>query len=105
MAHDLQACRADVTALVSNPVGTYGLTGFTAKISNGSTDNASFSLVFVYSGAALTPRRVVLYDGLWTMDSSTLALSSSQRVPAWPVQIHMPSLHRSLSRLSHGDGR
>ena len=68
-SYDVQTCRADVTALVppGGLAGNYAVDGFNAAILNRSTDNASFSLVFVYTAPGLLPRRVALYDGLQTM--------------------------------------
>jgi len=69
-SYDVQACRADVTALVSTLVGTYSVDGFAADITNSSTSNASFSIVLVFDQPGLPPRRVALYDGLLTMSSA-----------------------------------
>jgi uncharacterized repeat protein (TIGR01451 family) len=67
LAYDVQACRADVTSLVTAISGTYTVDGFSALIANASTHNASFSVVLVYEDPLLPPRRVALYDGLLTM--------------------------------------
>lgn len=69
-SYDVQACRADVTPLVTGLAGTYVVDGFSALINNSSTSNASFSLVLVYDEPSLPPRRVALYDGLLTMSSA-----------------------------------
>lgn len=69
-SYDVQACRADVTPLVTALSGTYTVDGFAALISNSSTSNASFSIVLVYEDPVLSPRRVALYDGLLTMSSA-----------------------------------
>ena len=68
-AYDVQVCRADVTARIQGQplAGNYGVDAFAAAISNRSTDNASFSLVLVYSDPVLPPRRIALYDGVETM--------------------------------------
>lgn len=73
LAYDVQACRADVTALVSGIAGTYTVDGFAALIGNATTHNASFSVVLVYDDPVLPPRRVALYDGLLTMASDVNA--------------------------------
>jgi uncharacterized repeat protein (TIGR01451 family) len=66
-SYDVQACRAEVTTLVGTLAGTYTVDGFAALVANGSTHNASFSIVLVYDDPVLPPRRVALYDGLLTM--------------------------------------
>ncbi|MCA9651899.1 MAG: hypothetical protein KC501_18435 [Myxococcales bacterium] len=71
MAYDVQLCRAEVTALVPMLEGTYVVDSFAALIDNQTTNNASFSIVVVYSAPLLSPRRVALYDGLLTMSSDT----------------------------------
>jgi uncharacterized repeat protein (TIGR01451 family) len=65
-SYDIQACKADITSLApdSDVTGTWTVDGFEALIRNSSTDNASFSLVFVYEDTDLPPRRIDLYDGL-----------------------------------------
>ncbi len=71
LAYDIQICRADVTPVIAAATttlaGDYAVNGFAAHITNASTDNASMSLVLVYSDPALPPRRIALYDGLFTM--------------------------------------
>ncbi|MFH1434738.1 MAG: hypothetical protein ABIJ56_03380 [Pseudomonadota bacterium] len=79
-SYDIQACRADITSLVaaSGMLGTFTVDAFDARIRNGSTDNASFSLVLIYEEPALLPpRRYALYDGVeeFYEGSRTLALS------------------------------
>ncbi len=79
-SYDIQACRADITAMVpaAGPQGTWTADGFAALIRNGATDNASFSVVFVYEEPfTLSPRRIALFDGLeeFYTSSRTLTLS------------------------------
>jgi MYXO-CTERM domain-containing protein/uncharacterized repeat protein (TIGR01451 family) len=72
--YDIQACRADITTLVavSGMIGAFSVDEFAAQVANGSTDNASFSLVLVYEEPdLLPPRRVALYDGAEEMYQST----------------------------------
>jgi len=69
LSYDVQACRAEVTGLVDALTGSYVVDGFSALVDNGSTHNASFSVVLVYDDPALPPRRVALYDGLLTMSA------------------------------------
>lgn len=79
-SYDIQACRAEITALVavSGMHGTYEVEGFAAQAANGSTDNASFSLVLVYEEAdLLPPRRVALYDGLEELYQTTRGMQLS----------------------------
>jgi hypothetical protein len=74
--YDIQACRADVTGLVSGAlVGSWTLGGFDARIDNGSTDNASWALLLVYGSPDLPPRRITIYDGVQTMVSQTSTLT------------------------------
>jgi MYXO-CTERM domain-containing protein/uncharacterized repeat protein (TIGR01451 family) len=69
-SYDIQLCRADVTSLIDELTGTYSVDGFDALINNSATSNASFSIVFVYSGDGLEARRIGLYDGLLTMSQN-----------------------------------
>ncbi len=75
--YDLQACRADITTRVqgSGMHGTYTVDEFAAQAENGSTDNASFSLVLIYEEVGvLPPRRIALYDGLEEIYQTTRTL-------------------------------
>jgi MYXO-CTERM domain-containing protein/uncharacterized repeat protein (TIGR01451 family) len=65
--YDMQLCRADVTAMIDDPIGEYALDDFAALVANGSTNNASFSIVLVFSADALPARHIAIYDGLLTM--------------------------------------
>ncbi len=67
MSYDVQACVADVTTFIGGLAGTYTVDAFDALIDNGTTHNASFSIVLIYDDPTLSPRRVALYDGLLTM--------------------------------------
>lgn len=72
-SYDMQLCRKNVTNLVTGAVtGTYTLDQFAALINNGSTNNASFSLVLVYGSGVqlLNPRRIALWDGLLTLHNA-----------------------------------
>jgi MYXO-CTERM domain-containing protein/uncharacterized repeat protein (TIGR01451 family) len=66
-SYDIQLCRADVTQLIDMPIGDYAVDDFLALIENGSTNNASFSIVLVYSASSLPARSIAIYDGLLTM--------------------------------------
>lgn len=66
-SYDIQLCRADVTNLLGDIHGDYAVDDFAALISNGSTNNASFSIVLVYTESNLPARRIAVYDGLLTM--------------------------------------
>lgn len=72
---DMQAYRADVTNLVGSLVGTYTVDNFSAQVADGSTDNASFSIVLIFSTSSLPGRRIVLYDGLQTFSSNSDTLT------------------------------
>jgi uncharacterized repeat protein (TIGR01451 family)/MYXO-CTERM domain-containing protein len=77
-SYDIQLCRADVTDVVGALVGDYEVGDFDALIANGSTNNASFSIVLVYSDDSLPVRNITLYDGLWTMWSQGNAETAVQ---------------------------
>ncbi len=70
VSYDVQLCRAKVTGLVSSTIGSYTVDKFAALINNGSTNNASFSVVLVVRELGATPRRIALWDGLLTMSAS-----------------------------------
>lgn len=62
--YDIQVSRADVTEIVKSGsiYGTYTFDGFSFLLSNGATDNASFSLVFIFTDESLPSRKVILLD-------------------------------------------
>jgi hypothetical protein len=66
-SYDIQLCRADVTAKIGAMIGDYAVDDFSALINNGTTNNASFSIVLFYSSNSLPARSIALYDGLMTM--------------------------------------
>ena len=66
-SYDVQLCRAEVTDSLGALVGDYAVDDFNALIANGTTNNASFSIVLIYTAPELPTRRVALYDGLLTM--------------------------------------
>jgi hypothetical protein len=82
---DIEAYRADVTSSVGALTGTYTLGGFDALVSDGATDNASFSIVLVYGAASLEQRRIAVYDGLERFQSSSRTLSLGGFDVASPV--------------------
>ncbi len=63
-SYDMQLCRADVQALVSEITGDYSVDELGALLGNTDTANASFAVVLVYRADALPQRRIGLYDGL-----------------------------------------
>lgn len=65
--YEVQLCRTDVSGLIGAPAGAYEVDDLDALVDDGDTHQASFSLVLVYSAQDVGPRRVGLYDGLWTM--------------------------------------
>lgn len=65
--YEVQLCKAEVGMLIDGLVGTYELDDLEALVDDGDTHQASFALVLVYSAQDIGPRRVGLYDGLWTM--------------------------------------
>jgi len=75
VSYDIQMCRANVTSLIGSIAGDYTVDGFDALIANGSTNNASFSVVLVFVADGLSPRRIGLYDGVQTMYTSTQTLT------------------------------
>ncbi|MBD3337341.1 MAG: T9SS type A sorting domain-containing protein [Candidatus Eisenbacteria bacterium] len=85
-SYDVWVCRADVTPQVSEICGTYLVEGFDALIANGSTDNASFSLVLLYTAASQPLRDCRLLDGIQTLQSADVPLAVHDlRVPAAPA--------------------
>ena len=65
--YDVWICHADITQALAATggqiVGSYVIDGYDGLFMNGSTHNASASLVLVYGDDALPPRRVAAYDG------------------------------------------
>ena len=78
-SYDMHMCRADITSLLSggSVTGTYTIDGYAGLINDGPTDNASASLLLVYSDASLANGSVNVYDGLLTMVNSTQNISLS----------------------------
>ncbi|MDX9721979.1 MAG: MopE-related protein [Myxococcota bacterium] len=78
-SYDMWVCHAVVTDLFTSSsapiIGTYTVGSYSGKISNSATDNASTTLLLVYSDNSLNPRQVSLYDGNLTMASSTEVVS------------------------------
>jgi uncharacterized protein YjdB len=78
-SYDVQSCRADISGLVDRAggglTGPWTATGFIARLTGASTDNASFSIVLVYRSPTLRPRRIALYDGLVTMFTNAKSLT------------------------------
>lgn len=81
----LYAVRADITELMrasgGTLPGTYELRGFNADIFHGAQEhtaaNASFSIVLVFEEARLSPRTIVLFDGMQEVLGSTVTLPLS----------------------------
>lgn len=71
VTYDQQVCRFDMTQQILDAGGqlhgTYTVSDFQAKISDGATDNASFSVVLVYRHPNAGVRQVLLYDGIWEL--------------------------------------
>lgn len=65
--YEVQLCHAEVGDLIGALVGDYAVDDLDALVDDGDTHQASFALVLVYSADGVGPRRVGLYDGLWTM--------------------------------------
>ncbi len=67
-SYDMQECRRNVAAEIGNQItGSYTVKNFGAQIGNQATDNASFSLVFVYRAPSLPARYLGLWDGFVEM--------------------------------------
>ena len=79
VSYDIQVCRKDISLFLADfPLaGTYTVDKFAALINNGSTNNASFSIVIVFSETNLPPRRIALYDGNETLHNSSKAMTLS----------------------------
>ena len=74
-SYDVQACRADITSIANGQmVGTWSVGSFDALIDDGTTNNASFSLILIYGGPGLPARQITVYDGLETMSQNSLSL-------------------------------
>ncbi|PIV99991.1 MAG: hypothetical protein COW42_09220, partial [Deltaproteobacteria bacterium CG17_big_fil_post_rev_8_21_14_2_50_63_7] len=52
--------------------GTYTVNDFAARIQDGATDDASFSIVLLYRHSSVGVRHVLLYDGIWELSESAL---------------------------------
>jgi hypothetical protein len=78
-SYDMHLCRANVTSLLSSGslIGTYSVDGYSGLIADGAIDNASASLVIIYSAPGLLQSDVIVYDGLLTMSSSMQNLNLS----------------------------
>lgn len=72
-SYDIQLCRTDITGMVDEMIGTYAVDDFDALIENGTTNNASFSVVLVFADPSLATRRIAIYDGLVTMSNQVNA--------------------------------
>ncbi len=77
-SYDVQACRADITALIQGNggqlTGNWTVGGFQAWLDDVSTHNASFALVLFYTAPDLPQRRLTLYDGLQRMSQNSTTL-------------------------------
>lgn len=82
---DMQAHRADVTAHVGSLTGDWTVDSFSALISNGSTHNASFSIVLIFSAQALPWQTIQLHDGLQTFASSSDTVTASGLAASSPA--------------------
>lgn len=71
--YDMQVFRVDITELINNGdlYGSYSVSGYSGLITDNAYDNASFSVVIVYSESTLSYKSVILYDGLEVLQSST----------------------------------
>ena len=80
-SYDYYLCKADISSDVSSAggtmIGTWTVDDYSGRWSDGATDSASAALLLVYTDTTLDPRRVVLYDGLQVMSSTTETLSLS----------------------------
>ncbi|PJB38474.1 MAG: hypothetical protein CO108_18710 [Deltaproteobacteria bacterium CG_4_9_14_3_um_filter_63_12] len=74
--YDQQVCRYDMTADIQAAggqlAGTYTVNDFAARIQDGATDDASFSIVLLYRHSSVGVRHVLLYDGIWELSESAL---------------------------------
>ena len=80
-SYDIQACNADVTALIQGDggtmIGTWSVDDYSGRLNETATNNASTSLLLVFEDASLRPRRVLRYDGVVTLYNSTESFSLS----------------------------
>jgi hypothetical protein len=83
-SYDIWLCRSDITGRIGGRgadfSGAWSVGGYTGRIADNTTDNASAALLLVYSDASLGRARVVLHDGLMVMqsDSTVLAIDRLQ---------------------------
>lgn len=97
-SYDVQSCRADVTARITGSTfGAYSVGAFAARITNSATDNASFSLLFVYSDSSVAYRAIGLYDGLQTMSNNSAVLTFSN------VKVGTPASGKLAWYVAEGD--
>lgn len=77
-SYDMFVCRADVTALLGEPLtGQYTVSGYSGAIANRATDNASAVLLLIFSHPDSLRQRIVVHDGLVTVQNSRHTLSVS----------------------------
>lgn len=81
-SYDVRSYRTNVSRLVRDVRGTFTLDDFEPDIGNASADNASFSVVVLYTHASLPMSTVMLHDGLVEMQHSEHTVS----VRSDPVQ-------------------
>ncbi len=79
--YDVWSCHADVTALLAaqggNGIGTWTVTDYLGRISDGATDNASTALALVVNEPSLPPRRIVLHDGIELFENTSRTIDLS----------------------------
>lgn len=75
-SYDMQLCYAEVSEWIDGPSGTYEVGDLDALVMDGDTHNASFALLLIYEADGVGPRRIGLYDGLWTMVESGNAMTT-----------------------------
>jgi len=77
-SRDTQLSRADVTTIVqsaSSISGTYTFDDFTFLLTGGSTDNASFSIVLIFTDTSFPFGTILVYDGLITLANTNQIIS------------------------------
>jgi hypothetical protein len=78
-SYDTIMCRSEITSEMladgGQMIGTYTVDDYDGVWNDAATDNASASLVLVFTEPTLQRRRVVLYDGSYTLYNSSQSLN------------------------------
>jgi hypothetical protein len=74
-SYDVFACRADITSRINSAggvmSGSYVIDGYAGLVEDGGSNSASAALVLLYSDASLPQKKVIVHDGLMTLQSNS----------------------------------